>query len=404
MNAHFAILADDLSGAADCAVPFARAGFSTEVYLRPESIPGTRPAVTSIDLNTRELAPIEALRATSHALKLLQSNRETVWYRKVDSTLRGNIGSDVLATVREISGKRVIICAPAFPDAGRTTIQGNVFVHGTPLDKSAINVGWAPGKSIPDLFAAVGLETQVLSLDVIRSGCSNVLRHIKNGPDPLVVICDAITNLDLSVVAEAGLQLRRECIFVGSAGLASQIAVLWEAERTLKNQIVFSHKPILVVVGSRSQVSRAQFNLLSNSIGIDILRIPVTSLGSENDPSIIAGLTRALAHERDVAITTELDRVLDPRRGAARMEVLGRTLRPFLHQFAALVLTGGETARALLFQSNIDRLRMIDEIEPGVTLSIALGEFLLPIVMKAGAFGKPATLLNAVLFLRNRKG
>jgi uncharacterized protein YgbK (DUF1537 family) len=54
MKAHFTILADDLSGAAACAVPFARAGFFTEVFLQPEIFARTRPAVGAIDLNTRE--------------------------------------------------------------------------------------------------------------------------------------------------------------------------------------------------------------------------------------------------------------------------------------------------------------------------------------------------------------
>jgi D-threonate/D-erythronate kinase len=74
-----------------------------------------------------------------------------------------------------------------------------------------------------------------------------------------------------------------------------------------------------------------------------------------------------------------------------------------LDKFGAVVLTGGETARALLSQSEIGRLRVIDEIAPGVTLSISTGEPALPIVMKAGAFGTSTTLLNAVLFLRTFK-
>jgi uncharacterized protein YgbK (DUF1537 family) len=118
---------------------------------------------------------------------------------------------------------------------------------------------------------------------------------------------------------------------------------------------------------------------------------------------IIAGLELALSQGRDVAITTDLLRSIDHRHGADLMESLGRMLRPFLDKFAAVVLTGGETARALLFQSEICRLRVIDEIAPGVTLSISAGEPSLPIVMKAGAFGTSTTLLNAVHFLRTFK-
>jgi D-threonate/D-erythronate kinase len=140
MKAHFTILADDLAGAADCAVPFARAGFFTEIFLYPEIFARTNPAVGAIDLHTRELAPDHADRLTSQALRLIRSDCETVWYRKVDSTLRGNVGADVLSTVSGIPGKRVVFCALAFPDAGRTTFRGKVFVNGMPLRKAVFTV------------------------------------------------------------------------------------------------------------------------------------------------------------------------------------------------------------------------------------------------------------------------
>jgi D-threonate/D-erythronate kinase len=403
MKARFTILADDLSGAADCAVPFARAGFFTEVFLHPEIFARTSPAIGAIDLHTRELAPDHASLLTSQALRLIRSDHETVWYRKVDSTLRGNIGSDVLSTVCGLPGKRVVFCAPAFPDTGRTTSHGKVFVNGMPLEESAVHSGWPAGKSISDLFSEIGLKAHVLSLDVIRAGPSTILRSLPEGPGMKVVVCDAETNLDLLAIAEAGLQIRDESIFVGSAGLTHQIATLWGSGEGDENQLILADKPILVVVGSRSPAARTQLELLSDLGGMDILRMPTTALESEVDPLLIAGLKRALAQGQDVAITTDLHGSLGHLQGAELMEALGRMLRPFLEKFAALVLTGGETARSLLFESEIGRLRVIDEIAPGVTLSIASGEPALPIVMKAGAFGTSAALLNAVHFLRTFK-
>jgi uncharacterized protein YgbK (DUF1537 family) len=403
MKAHFTILADDLSGAADCSVPFARAGFFTEVFLHPEIFARTGPAVGAIDLNTRGLPSDEAGQVTSRALQLIRSERETIWYRKIDSTLRGNIGSEVLSTVRGVPGKNVILCAPAFPDTGRTTSRGKVFVNGVPLEESGVHSGWPQGRSICHLFTEVGLKTQVLSLDVIRAGPPTILRSLPESPGLNVVVCDAETNLDLLAIAEAGLQIRNKSIFVGSAGLTHQIAALWGSGEGAQSQLILADKPILVVVGSRSPAARMQLDLLSDLGEMDVLRMPVTALESESVPLIIAGLERALVKGRDVAITTDLQGSLGHRQGAELMEGLGRMLRPFLDKFAALVLTGGETARSLLFQSDIGRLRVIDEIAPGVTLSIASGEPSLPIVMKAGAFGTSATLLNAVHFLRTFK-
>jgi uncharacterized protein YgbK (DUF1537 family) len=166
------------------------------------------------------------------------------------------------------------------------------------------------------------------------------------------------------------------------------------------------------VIGSKSPVSRAQFEQLSDRGGVDVLEVKISALQSADDPAIIAAVSRALVNRRDLVITPELPDSLSEgearatigsQEGAALMRILGTTLRPFLHRFAALILTGGETARGVLTPSGIGRLSMLDEIEPGVTLSLNLGNPEIPIIMKAGAFGAPATLLNALHFLRSHQ-
>jgi len=454
MKQHLVILADDLTGAADCAVPFVRSGFPTEVFLQPELVKETDVPVVSVDLNTRELTPGQAVQATSRAFTLIPSTSNTVWYRKIDSTLRGNIGPDILASLRRLRDKRTIFCAPAFPDTGRTTVNGKVFVNGLPLENSGVR--HRSSKSLAELFAEVGLPTKVVPLDVIRGGPANLLNHLKSNPRVTVAILDAETNDDLSVIARTGLQIRQELIFVGSAGLTHQIAAVWGSEplqpngrdllseeqpkqnsatpliryserdvpngSKIDNGLRLPDRPILIVVGSKSPVSRAQCEQVADKGGADILRAKISALRS-GDGTIIDAVTRALVNRQDLVITTELPEEISETKagqhrpaeadeggsearstsGAILMRNLGGILRPFLDQFSALILTGGETGRGVLTQSGIGRLSMVDEIEPGVTLSVSLGKPGIPIVMKAGAFGAPATLLNALHFLRNHK-
>jgi uncharacterized protein YgbK (DUF1537 family) len=446
MKPHLVILADDLSGAADCAVPFVRSGFSTEVFLQPELAKEAEARVISVDLNSRELTPGQAVQATSRAFNLIPSTASTVWYRKIDSTLRGNIGPDVLASVRRLRDKRIIFCAPAFPDTGRTTVNGEVFVNGLPLENSGVH--HRNSKSLAELFAEVGLPARLVPLDVIRSGPANLLNHLKYNSRVTVAILDAETNEDLSVIAQTGLQIRQELIFVGSAGLTHQIAALSEHDVPDKSKIGkrlrLQDKPILIVIGSKSPVSRAQCEHLTDKSEVDVLRAKISALES-GDGTIVGAVTRALVNRRDLVITTELQEPIDKataglhnspepeeggsqaggadrfglasearsRRGsearstggdgAVLMRNLGGILGPFLDQFSAVILTGGETARGVLTQSGIGRLSMLDELEPGVTLSESLSKPQIPIIIKAGAFGTPATLLNALHFLRSHK-
>jgi uncharacterized protein YgbK (DUF1537 family) len=439
MKPHLVILADDLSGAADCAVPFVRSGFPTEVFLQPELIREAKAPFISVDLNTRELTPGQAVQATSRAFTLIPSTASTVWYRKIDSTLRGNIGPDVLASLRRLRDKRIIFCAPAFPDTGRTTVNGKVFVNGLPLENSGVH--HRSPKSLAELFAEVGLPTRLVPLDVIRGGPANLLDHLKYNSRVTVAILDAETNEDLSVIAQTGLQIRQELIFVGSAGLTHQIAALFGSESLeasgydlqsgeqpkrnssdpllqyserehhvpdtskIAKRLRLPDKPILIVIGSKSPVSRAQCEQVTDKGEVDVLRAEISAL-EPGDGTIVGAVIRALANRRDLVITTELPKPISEARstsGAVLMRNLGSMLSPFLDQFSALILTGGETGRGVLTQSGIGRLSMLDEVEPGVTLSESLSKPQIPIIMKAGAFGTPATLLNALNFLRSHK-
>ena len=63
-------------------------------------------------------------------------------------------------------------------------------------------------------------------------------------------------------------------------------------------------------------------------------------------------------------------------------------------RIGALVSAGGETARAVLLGFGATGLRLLGEIEPGVPLAVAEGSRPLPVITKAGAFGRDDTLLR----------
>jgi uncharacterized protein YgbK (DUF1537 family) len=65
-----------------------------------------------------------------------------------------------------------------------------------------------------------------------------------------------------------------------------------------------------------------------------------------------------------------------------------------------LILTGGDTARAVSSRLGVTGIRLLDELEPGVALGELPGFRNLPMITKAGGFGHPDTLLNASRTLR----
>ena len=62
---------------------------------------------------------------------------------------------------------------------------------------------------------------------------------------------------------------------------------------------------------------------------------------------------------------------------------------------AGLLLTGGETARAVCDRAGLTRIDLIGEVEPGVPLGRA-GNPSRVVVTKSGGFGGPDTLVAAL--------
>lgn len=126
-----AIIADDLSSAADASAPFAARGLSAVVSRNV--VPTVRDEVCAVDAGTRSLRANDAADATRKVTEQLRDAE--ILFKTVDSTLRGNVRLEIQAAF-EASGRSRLVIAPAFPAAGRTTTGGRQYVDGVPVDMS----------------------------------------------------------------------------------------------------------------------------------------------------------------------------------------------------------------------------------------------------------------------------
>src|SRR5215203_6386985 len=115
-----AIIADDLTGAADTGVQLARAGYRTAVAFRDTPIPPPED-LDAVVVDTDSRAMPDGF-ATKRVLETVPAVRYArIVYKKLDSTLRGPIAAE-LAAALGASGRDRAVVAPAFPSAGRTTV------------------------------------------------------------------------------------------------------------------------------------------------------------------------------------------------------------------------------------------------------------------------------------------
>jgi uncharacterized protein YgbK (DUF1537 family) len=400
MASRIVILADDLSGAADCAMACHRAGMDAQVRLDPTA-PGARAAALALDLDSRPRQPAEAAARTLGARSQVG---EGALYRKIDSTLRGHVALEIAATLDIAGPAAFAVVCPAYPATGRAVRGGAVFVNGQPLAETEIwRLGGKGSTDLMALLAEAGLEPVRLGLDAVRGPDLAALVGAARSAGARAAVCDAETEADLEARVAAALPMAG-VVWVGSGGLTIPLAeALTPGGRPRPEPVTRRAGPTLVAVGSASSVSRQQLAVLAEDPRVLTLTVPPRVLieGPEGPgwrPASRALVAAVGKPGRDaVAIAIDPAAPIDPGAGPALAAALGILAGRQLGRFGALAATGGETARALLAQAGVRCLDIRRELEPGIVLSQAGA---LPVVTKAGAFGGPDSLVRAVEALR----
>jgi D-threonate/D-erythronate kinase len=409
MAPRWLIVADDLTGAADCAIAFGRRGRAAAVsWGEITEASGHQLPVLAYDAASRGLGAAAA--ADRHAdvlARLCESGR--MLFKKIDSTLRGQPAAETAAALAHLkarSGPAFGIFAPAFPATGRTTVDGRIRVQGRALEQAEV---WQRDHSYPnadlvDMLASAGIWGVKVGLADVRGGELKDILASFAGEGDIVAACDAETDHDLHLIAEASLNISPNTFFIGSAGLAHALAGL-EADHTVEAlQIPASASGTLIVVGSLAGASRAAARALE-ATGT-VMHFPVTPetlLGHDGAgrAALAAGVTARLAGGGDALVEITMDSRPDMALGARLASSLAEALQTVAPVVGAFAATGGETAATMLTRFGVNGIRLADEIEPGVSLGLTLGQLSVPIATKAGAFGDRHSLIRISERLRS---
>lgn len=382
----WAIIADDLTGAADAAAAYGPTHTSSVML----DVGSTWPEAEILSINTesRYLAAEEAAAAvTSAAGRALNQGRRV--FKKIDSLLRGNVGAEVaaaLATATQGRGTGLAIVAPAFPATGRTTLRGIVHVGGRQ------NIEGRFGGDVGGALAAGGLTVEVLAGEAGRTP-EDLAAHLRDVQERGIdaVVLDASSDQDLQAIAAAADLLDFPALLVGSGGLAAHIAS--REEGSARNAQVRHVGRTLTVIGSYSSLARQQTEALV-AAGAEHITLDHTAL----EGPAVARLVAEAMTRNDVVLTPDPMGTVDKAQALVVAEALARATAGGIGHCDALVMTGGETATAVLKALGAGSFTVLGEIEPGVVMSL-LPEPLPLLVTKAGAFGDAGTLARTIQFL-----
>lgn len=336
------LIADDLTGALDTAAELVPLAGALTVRLGGTVVP-CRADSLAVDMMTREVGPTVA-RARAEAAATLLADAD-IAFVKVDSLLRGHPMTELSAYWRG-GGFDHCIIAPAFPDQGRVTRGGVQY-------RRDANGVWRKVADLATLAADAGLP--------LASGA--------------VRIADAGSRADLSRVVETGRALAGRVLWCGTAGLALAMSEGQTAPRVSELP-----RPFLGLFGSDQSVTARQLA----ACGSLWLRFADAGLAAARD--VEDTLRREHAAFVSFSLPADLTRQAAARRIAGLVDdLLGRLPRP-----GTLIVSGGETLRAVCEALGAESLRCTGQLEPGVPLSVLQGGRWdgLTVVSKSGAFGR----------------
>ena len=384
-----AVIADDLTGAADTGVQLVHAGYRTAVFFRATEVLADDLDAVAFDTDSRTMPAGFAAKRVLEVAHLAREAR--VVYKKLDSTLRGNVAAELAAALGGARRGRVVV-APAFPAAGRTTVGGIQSVYGVPVDET--EMANDPHTPVSEAHVPSLLADAFSSVGALGAGdLADPERVRRTLEDYECVVADADRDADLEALVRAVPDPDR-VLWAGSAGLALALGSVYPGPSAGAVGVQrVPVRPVLVVVGSLSGVAREQVRRLVEEYGE--VGVPVgggepnaVQKAVETAREALAGGTCAVVHSPEDRVASS-ESVL-----GSLAEVAWRLSEEGL--FEGLVLTGGATAVGVARRLGDSGIRLEGEVETGVPMGTMIGPRPYPVVTKAGGFGEPDTLVGAV--------
>ena len=395
----FCVIADDITGAMDTGVGLAKAGLAATITFSGSTDPGSDCVVATTD--SRAESPSEAYRRVKAVGERFQ---DYYIYKKIDSTLRGNIAAELQALLDVTRAAKTVVC-PAFPSIKRTIVNGELLVEGVPVHLTSFSrdpTSPVTRSSVADLLrSGSGIAAEGLGLADVEQGPEHLVQRIRECASRAVVI-DATTDKHLRCIADALVLNGERWLPCGSGGLGAQLPLAFGFSPHRQELPPTPHGHALIAVGSRNEVSIRQVHRLIEKLGTPLVKVEPrefkTRRGREPRINQIARETRGLLSDRQVVVLSSSLSDYIPQYRPFMAHILGDIVTRVLSlcDINGLFLCGGDVARAVCGDEGIQALRILGELQPGVIAGEAVGQHHegLRVVTKAGGFGNEDALVQ----------
>ena len=424
------ILADDLTGANDTALQYFMNNLRVRIVIDCSKDFGDVDEVDVWAAST-ESRNISKEDSVDRIVWIVNRIKEHIgvdnYYKKIDSTLRGNVGVEVVTLMEMLSFDAVVI-SPAYVEEGRTTIGSYQLLNGIPIERTQCALDpKAPiyESYIPDIISRDLNEKFVELIDTID------FKTVTKGAGPItcklneliqkgkkIIIADAISNTDLEQIALAINKSNYNILPVGSAGLANAYNKGKPVEA--KNvEYTLPKASRLIVSGSATKMSAVQIQKLKeekeNAFFVDL---HVKDIFTEIDEGLVNLIVEKLNSNVDVAVhCSEIQKEIDSEETNNMLIDAGIAKHDFASKITdylanliekinsksnfILISIGGETSYKCLDKINSAYLEILDAIMPSIPLCKDKNGKI--IVTKSGNFGTTNTLVDILNYFDRSK-
>lgn len=431
------IVADDLTGANANGSLLAGKGFSAATCLDLNQWDADYfnefDAVT-LNTDSRLLPQAMAGRKVYEGFSLLLKSASTpqVLSKRIDSTLRGNVGAEIEAALRATDKRKlsaepaIAVVVPAFPASLRYAVGGYLVVNGMPLEKSPIAkdpiLPITTSRFVDIVSQQTDLPVGYVPLDAAMQGAPAVRAAIdalvKQGKR--IITCDAVTDDDISVIAEALKDVSFPVVAVDPGPFTAAMADA-RIPKKVRHEL---DDHILVVVGSITELIRRQMEALRLARKCAVVKADPRLLVSPDtrEKAVEDVVNRVIAkvgtaevygvctveRPEDVVSLDELAVEL----GLSNHEVSGRIntglaeigealLRRAELNIGGIYTSGGEVTVAMARQLGVSGIAVRDEVLPLAVYGRLIGgkhpNF--PVITKGGFVGNEQAIVECINYL-----
>lgn len=419
------VIADDITGANDIGVMYALAGLDAVVYsydkIGKDFVPSHE--VTIIDTNSRFCSREEAYNRVYQITRQIGKSSAVQFVDKQCSVFRGNIGAEFDAMLDALEEEHGMVIL-GFPDNGRTTVNGNHYVHGVLLEESQFRTDPVHPMTQSNLVDILQGQTQrkvaLIPYTVIEQGVDAIKKEKeKQKKEASYLIFDVRDNKDLEILA---LALQDEKIICGSSAPGFYLGTLYAKSKGIlcsKEDSLETKDKILGIAGSLTPQTKAQTAYIKKAgypvITLDTYRLFDETEKQQEEERILMEyekcwqnsrlvLIHSLQEETQVARTKELA----TQAGISNTEVselVSKELAKLAkiigekYEIKKYIICGGDTSASFCNEMEIMGLKVLHEIEAGLPTCKSITSPFYELVLKSGSFGKEAFIESAMKFL-----